>query len=58
MTYTIRKAKIPAWGYEITARGFHNIAPTAEAAVEYLKGRFGHDVKYIVKGETSDDENH
>ena len=49
MTYTIRKAKIESWGYEITARGFHNIAPTVEAAVNYLKDRFGHDVQYVVK---------
>ena len=41
MVFTIRKAKIPAWGYEITAKGFHNIAPSAEAAVDYLKGRYG-----------------
>ncbi|KAB0577208.1 hypothetical protein EI53_01230 [Fusobacterium naviforme] len=49
MTYTIKKAKIESWGYEITARGFHNIAPTVEAAVNYLKDRFGNDVKYSVK---------
>lgn len=50
MTFTIKKAKIPSWGYEITAKGFHNIAPTVEAAVSYLQGRFGADVKYKVKG--------
>lgn len=49
MVFTIRKAKIPAWGYEITAKGFHNIAPSVEAAVDYLKGRYGADVKYRVK---------
>lgn len=48
MTFTIKKAKIPAWG-------FHNIAPTVEAAVSYLQGRFGADVKYKVKGVTGDD---
>ena len=51
MTFVIKKAKIPAWGYEITAKGFHNIAPTIEAAVNYLKGRYGSSVKYTVKGE-------
>lgn len=55
MTFTIKKAKIPSWGYEITAKGFHNIAPTVEAAVSYLQGRFGVDVKYKVKGESDDD---
>ena len=55
MTFTIKKAKIPSWGYEITAKGFHNIAPTVEAAVSYLQGRFGADVKYRVKeGEHND----
>ena len=51
LVFTIQKAKIPAWGYEITAKGFHNI----EAAVSYLQGRFGADVKYKVKGESDDD---
>lgn len=55
MVFTIQKAKIPAWGYEITAKGFHNIAPTVEAAVSYLQGRFGADVKYKVKGASDDD---
>lgn len=51
MTFTIKKAKIPSWGYEITAKGFHNIAPTVEVAISYLKGRYGCDVKYRVKEE-------
>ena len=55
MTFTIQKAKIPEWGYEITAKGFHNIAPSVEAAVDYLQGRFGADVKYKVKGVTEND---
>lgn len=55
MVFTIKKAKIPAWGYEITAKGFHNIAPSVEAAVDYLKGRYGADVKYKVKEVTKDD---
>lgn len=49
MTFTIKKAKIPAWGYEITAKGFHNIAPSVEAAVNYLQDRYGPDVKYRIK---------
>ena len=36
MQFTIKKSKIPAWGYEITAKGFHNIAPSVEAAIAYL----------------------
>lgn len=48
MTFTIKKSKVPAWGYEITARGFHNIAPSVEAAVRYLQDRYGLDVKYCV----------
>lgn len=55
MTFTIKKSKIPAWGYEITAKGFRNIAPSVEAAVDYLQGRFGADVKYKVKGVSDDD---
>ena len=49
MTFTIKKSRIPQWGYEITAKGFHNIAPSIEAAIMYLKNRYGYDVKYIVK---------
>ncbi len=49
MIYTIKKSKIEGWGYEITAKGFHNIAPTVEAAIKYLQGRFGFDVKYRIK---------
>lgn len=30
MVYTIKKSKIQAWGYEITAKNFHNIAPSVE----------------------------
>jgi len=51
MIYTIKKSKIEGWGYEITAKGFHNIAPTVESAVKYLQGRFGFDVKYRIKKE-------
>lgn len=49
MIFTIKKAKIPAWGYEITAKGFHNIAPSIEQAVKYLQSRYGYDVKYKIK---------
>lgn len=49
MRFTIKQAQIPAWGWEITARGYHNIAPTKEAAIRYLQDRYGHDVKYRVK---------
>lgn len=49
MTFTIKKAKIAIWGWEIIAKNFHNIAPTKEAAINYLKDRYGHDVKYHVK---------
>lgn len=55
MVFTIQKAKITAWGYEITAKGFHNIAPTVEAAISYLKGRYGWDVKYRVKEDKRND---
>ena len=48
MTFTIKKSKITAWGYEITSKGFHNIAPTIESAVLYLQSRYGHDVKYRI----------
>lgn len=48
MTFKIKKSKISSWGYEITAAGFHNIAPTIESAVNYLKDRYGCDVKYII----------
>lgn len=49
MTFTIKKSKIDTWGYEITAKGFHNIAPSIEAAVRYLIDRYGHDVKYRIR---------
>ena len=46
--FTIKKSKITAWGYEITGRNFHNIAPSIESAVDYLKDRFGLGVKYRI----------
>ena len=49
MTYTIKKSKIEKWGFEIIAKNFHNIAPTIPAAIDYLKDRFGHDVKFKIK---------
>ena len=48
MTFTIKKAKIPEWGFEITADGFHNIAPSVESAIRYLVARYGYSVKYRV----------
>lgn len=53
MEFIIKEAKIPAWGYEITAKGFHNIAPTIEAAIDYLKDRYGNDVKYTIRHATA-----
>ena len=53
MIYTIKKSKVEGWGYEITAKSgsytFHNIAPSVEVAVRYLKDRFGSDVKIRIK---------
>lgn len=54
MVYTIKKSKIEAWGYEITARHFHNTAPSIETAIRYLQDRFGLDVKYRVKNNKED----
>ena len=49
MTFTIKKSKIEAWGYEIIGKNFHNIVPTIEAAIMYLQDRYGCNVKYRVK---------
>lgn len=49
MKFIIKPAMIKQWGWEIVARGFHNIAPTKESAINYLKDRYGHDVKYTIK---------
>lgn len=51
MIFTIKKSKIPSWGYEIIGRNFHNIAPSVESAIMYLKDRYGYDVKYRVRKE-------
>lgn len=48
MIFTIKKARFEQWGYEITANGYHNIAPTAEAAENFLTGRYGRLVQYRV----------
>lgn len=48
-TFTIKKARFPQWGYEITAKNYHNIAPSIEIAVRYLKDRFGNNVKIRIK---------
>lgn len=45
MKFTIKKARIPQWGYEITAHGYHNIAPSVPAAVRMLRDRFGNNVR-------------
>ena len=55
-TYTIKKARFEKWGYEITAPGFHNVAPSIEAARQYLKDRFGLKVKICVLEETPTQE--
>ena len=50
--FMIKKSRIPAWGYEIVCGNwFHNIAPSVESAITYLKNRYGYDVKYIVRKE-------
>jgi len=46
--FTIQKAKIESWGYEIKGRNFHNTAPSVEAAIRYLKNRYGYDVQYRI----------
>lgn len=47
--FTIKKSKISSWGYEITCGDwFHNIAPSVEIAIDYLKDRYGIGVKYRV----------
>jgi hypothetical protein len=49
IVFTIKKSKIEKWGYEITCGDwFHNTAPSADIAVNYLKDRFGHNVKYKI----------
>jgi len=52
--FTIKKSRIPQWGYEITAKNFHNIAPSEEAAKQYLQDRFGAGVKIRVKQEVQE----
>lgn len=49
MKFTIKKARFDVWGYEIVAKNFHNIAPSIDAAVNYLKDRYGNDVQYTIK---------
>ena len=49
--FIIKKSRIPAWGYEITGKNYHNIAPSVEAAVKHLKSRYGNNVQYRVRGE-------
>ena len=47
--FTSKKARFPQWGYEITANNYHNIAPSIEIAVQYLKDRYGNSVKIRIK---------
>lgn len=49
MTFTIKPAKFAAWGYEITAKGYRNTAPSVETAVNFLYGRFGGDIRIRIK---------
>lgn len=51
MVFTIKKAKVEAWGYEITGKNFHNIAPSVESAKQYLVNRYGADVKIRIRKE-------
>ena len=46
--FTISKSKILKWGYEITARNYHNIFPTVDMAISYLKDYYGLGVKYRI----------
>lgn len=57
MVFTIKKSKRANWGYEITSKGFHNITPSVDAAIVYLKDRYGPYVKYRVKGGEDDGQN-
>ena len=47
-SFKIAPAKIKSWGYEVTGPGFHNIAPSIEAATQYLKDRYGLGVKITI----------
>lgn len=54
--FTVRPAKIPAWRYEIIGNNFHNIAPSEEAAVEYLRDRFGRSCRIRIIKEAQTNE--
>lgn len=49
--FTIRPAKIPAWRYEIIGKNFHNIAPSEDAAIQYLRDRFGRSCRIRIMKE-------
>ena len=51
MVYIIKQSKVRTWGYEIVAKGYHNIVPSIEDAIRLLQNRFGPDVKFRVKDE-------
>ena len=55
-TFTIIPAKIPAWRYEIIAKGYHNIAPSIDAAITLLKDRFGQNVKIRIVGQRGEEK--
>lgn len=54
-TFTIWKSDIPQWGYEITAKNYHNIAPDVDTAVRMLKDRYGRNVKIRIKADGKGD---
>lgn len=47
-SFKIAPAKVKSWGYEITSPGFHNIAPSIDAATQYLKDRYGLGVNITI----------
>lgn len=47
-SFKIAPAKVKSWGYEITGPGFHNIAPSIDAATQYLKDRYGLGVNITI----------
>lgn len=46
-----RKKASVYYPYEVVARNFQTVTATVEEAINYLIGRFGHDVVYEVKVE-------
>ena len=54
MTFTIKPARFAAWGYEITAKGYRNTAPSVKDAVNFLYDRFGADIRIKIKDSGQD----